>query len=173
MDKRVSQVDSPACQLKGFGRISDPVGRVETVWQFRNRLRHTIKRRLRYVRNWLDEVTGAQGTASNPPARAKAGSLQAGDTVRVRSKEEIKATLDRWNRLRGCDFMEEMWPYCGTTQRVYKRVGRFLDERDYRMKRCRGIVFLDGLICEGTVDYGPCDRSCFYFWREEWLEKVE
>jgi hypothetical protein len=161
------------CQIHCLEPMSEPLGRIEVVWQFRNRLRHATKRRLNYVRNWIGEVTGARDATSDLPARGRAGSLQAGDVVRVRSKEEIKATLDRWNRLRGCDFMEEMWPYCGTTQRVYKRVGRFLDERDYRMKRCRGIVFLDGLICEGTVDYGPCDRSCFYFWREEWLEKID
>jgi len=28
------------------------------------------------------------------------------------------------------------------------------------------------LHCQGTSDYGRCDRSCFYFWREEWLEKI-
>jgi hypothetical protein len=27
--------------------------------------------------------------------------------------------------------MEEMWPFCGTTQKVFKRVEKFLDERDY------------------------------------------
>jgi hypothetical protein len=25
----------------------------------------------------------------------------------------------------------------------------------------------------GTPDYGRCDRACFYFWREEWLEKLD
>jgi len=48
-------------------------------------------------------------------------------------------------------------------------VQRFLDERDYRVKKARGIVLLEGLTCEGTRDYGPCDRNCYYFWREEWL----
>jgi hypothetical protein len=92
--------------------------------------------------------------------------------VRIRSKEEIRATLDNWNQRRGCSFLDEMWPYCGTQQRVFKRVERFLDERDYLTKRCKGIVLLEGLICEGTKYFGPCDRSCFYFWREEWLEKM-
>jgi hypothetical protein len=92
--------------------------------------------------------------------------------VRVRSREEIQATLNRWNQLRGCTFMEEMWRHCGTIQQVYKRVDRFLDERDYLVKRCKGTVLLEGLICEGTKNFGPCDRSCFYFWKEEWLEKL-
>jgi hypothetical protein len=27
-------------------------------------------------------------------------------------------------------------------------------------------------MCQGTKDFGRCDRSCFFFWREEWLEKL-
>ncbi len=98
--------------------------------------------------------------------------LKPGDRVRVRSKEEIKATLDHWGRLKGCMFMPEMQPYCRTTQQVFKRLERFMDERDYFVKKTHGIILLKGLHCEGTSDYGRCDRSCFYFWREEWLEKI-
>jgi hypothetical protein len=51
-------------------------------------------------------------------------------------------------------------------------VERFVDERDYRVKKASGVVLLEGSLCQGTELYGPCDRSCFFFWREEWLEKV-
>jgi hypothetical protein len=68
--------------------------------------------------------------------------------------------------------MPDMWQYCETSQRVFKVVERFVDERDYRLKKGTGIILLEGLICEGTADYGRCDRSCFYFWRVEWLEKI-
>jgi hypothetical protein len=54
-----------------------------------------------------------------------------------------------------------------------KPVKRFVDERDYRVKKAKGIILLEGLICEGTPDYGQCDRACFYFWRQEWLEKMD
>lgn len=100
-------------------------------------------------------------------------SIKAGDLVRIKSKEEIRNTLDRWNRLHGCAFMDEMWPYSGKSHRVYKRIERFLDERDYLVKKCDGIVILESVFCEGTKDFGPCDRSCFLFWREEWLERIE
>ena len=98
--------------------------------------------------------------------------LKTGDLVRVRSRVDIEATLDGWNELKGCAVMPDMWQYCGTTQRVFKVVERFVDERDYRLKKGTGIVLLEGLICQGTEDYGRCDRSCFYFWRVEWLEKI-
>lgn len=98
--------------------------------------------------------------------------LKAGDRVRVRSREEIKATLDDRKELGGCSFTSEMWAYCGTAQRVLKPMQVFLHERDYRVYKCKGIVLLEGAICQGTAYPEGCDRSCFFFWREEWLDKI-
>jgi hypothetical protein len=93
--------------------------------------------------------------------------------VKVRSREEIQLTLDVWGDLKGCRFLPEMEQYCDTTQRVLKPVERFVDERDYRVKKSKGVVLLEGVICQGTVDFGRCDRSCFFFWREEWLARID
>jgi hypothetical protein len=51
-------------------------------------------------------------------------------------------------------------------------VRRFVDERDYRVKKARNIYLLDGAMCKGAAPFGPCDRGCLYFWRGEWLERV-
>lgn len=126
--------------------------------------------RLDYLKKGFSGTTGTSSEGSGQAKNSVTG-LKAGDLVRVRSKEEIQATLDYRNQLQGCAFMEEMWPYCGTTQQVLKRVARVLDERDFLVKKCKGIVLLDGAICEGTKELGPCDHSCFFFWKEEWLEK--
>ena len=99
--------------------------------------------------------------------------INTGDWVRVRSETEIRSTLNYWGQLKGCMLMPDMLPYCGTVQRVFRRMERFVDERDYYVKKTNGIILLEGLHCQGTSDYGRCDRSCFYFWREEWLEKIE
>ncbi len=96
-----------------------------------------------------------------------------GDQVLVRPKDQIRATLNHQNELKGCSFLPEMEQYCGTTQRVLKPVNRFVDERDYRVKSMKGVYLLEGVICQGFELYGKCDRSCFYYWREEWLEKVD
>jgi len=122
---------------------------------------------LNNVRNRAVHTSGARVIPINAPEP-----LKPGDTVRIKSRQEISRTLDDWNRSRGCAFMEEMWPLCGSVQRVRKRVHKFLDERDYKIKNCRGIVILEGITCSGTADFDDCDRSCFFFWREEWLEKV-
>lgn len=99
--------------------------------------------------------------------------LEPGDWVRVKSIEEIEATLDRFNELKGCAFLSDMYQYCDTVQRVFIRVERFLDERDYKVKSAKGLVYLENLFCTGTPVFGRCDRRCFFFWRVEWLEKLD
>ena len=123
--------------------------------------------------NWFNVKTGRVPKPSPAVATPAALShLQAGDLVRVKSQVEIAATLNNWRQLKGCTFMPEMALFCGTTQRVLKPMQRFVDERDLRAKKCSGIVLLEAAICQGTADFGPCDRSCFLFWREEWLEPI-
>ena len=162
------------CQLQCLNQLSEPLGASAVFWQRRNRFKRILKRRWKYLMHWFSEIIGAKSEKSNVMVKnSTARDIQPGDLVRVRSKEEIKATLNRWDQLKGCAFMEEMWPHCGTTHRVLKRVEKFLDERDYLIKRCHGIVILDGVMCQGTKDFGACDRSCFFFWREEWLEKLD
>jgi hypothetical protein len=122
--------------------------------------------------NRFSKIRGKGGKPSSPPAKSPAVRLQAGHWVRVRSRGEIEATLNHWRQLKGCTFMPEMARYCGTTQRVLKPMKRFVDERDLRVKKSSGIILLEGVMCEGTSDFGGCDRSCLYFWREEWLENI-
>ena len=162
------------CQIHSFPGMSEPQSFAEVLWQRRNRITRILKRRMHYLINLFEETVVAkkEKAETGRQIRAAGNHLQAGDRVRVRSKEEIRATLDRWNQLNRCSFMEEMWPYCGTEQRVLKRVGKFLDERDYLIKKCKGVFVLDNVLCEGTKDFGACDRACFFFWREEWLEKI-
>ncbi len=150
------------------------------------RLRLAVRRRLnshqvrvlktksgRFIDRVL-EFTGARRKAPIAVNDPYVSAFRPGDLVRVRSRAEIDATLNRWGQLKGCTFMpSEMTPYCNTTQRVFKPMERFVDERDYHVKKASGIILLEGVHCQGTTDYGRCDRSCFFFWREEWLEKLD
>jgi hypothetical protein len=134
--------------------------------------KRAIKKGIAQIIDRFARITGREVVPARPDHAVLAIDLKAGDRVRVRSRAEIQTTLGRWNDLRGCVFMEEMARYCDTKQRVLKPVQRFLDERDYRMKKCGGLVLLEGVMCEGMTEYGPCDRSCYFFWRTEWLEKI-
>jgi len=171
------------CQLpqlqdiaEGIGESPPPSPARRLKLALRRRLSPRSERRLKQrsnaLMNWLYRVSGRPERPMAPPAKL-AVHLQAGDRVRVRSRTEIDATLDHWRQLRGCTFMPEMAGYCGTVQRVLKPLERFVDERDLQVKTARGIVLLDGVVCQGTADFGRCDRSCLLFWREEWLEKLD
>ncbi len=128
-----------------------------------------------YAYGLLEGPRKSRGSAIQAPKSAAlraALNLKAGDHVRVRSKSEIDATLDRRGQLKGCSFLPEMLKYCNTSQEVLKPVERFVDERDLRIRRAKGIVLLDGITCLGTARLGHCDRNCLYFWREDWLERI-
>jgi hypothetical protein len=132
-----------------------------------------------FVKKWLKQahvlsLRWRGGSRAQMTARdfAPAMPFQKGDLVRVRTREEIDATLDPFKELKGCAFLPEMYQFCGTQQKVLKSMQRFLDERDYKVKKVQGVILLENVICNGTPAFGPCDRCCFLFWREEWLERV-
>lgn len=145
--------------------------------KIRRRLKPDIERKFKNSSNdWLNWLCKLLGRSSKPLASAVNNDkqkLKAGDWVRVLSREEIEATLNHWGQVKGCAFMPEMGKYCRTIQRVLKPMNRFVDERDLRVKKSSGIILLEGVMCEGTAEFGSCDRSCFVFWREEWLEKID
>lgn len=158
------------CQLHDVDGMAKRVGIWEALWQKKNRLKRIFNRRWSYLLNLFSQTKELSGVQL--VERVLSDHLKPGDSVQVLSMEEIKGTLNNWNQFKGCSFMGEMDKYCGTTQKVFKRVEKFLDERDYLMKKSNGIVILEGVYCEGTKDFGPCDRTCFFFWREEWLRKL-
>lgn len=172
------------CQIPCLPRFAD--GPAEFGPQpFKTRMKRLLAKPWNYhVKRWLKRssrllvsLENSLHRRSKAPAEKSANpayrTLEAGDWVRVRSAEEIQATLDSWNELKGCAFLAGMWQYCGTTQKVLQPMERFLDERDYKVKKCKGIILLDGVICHGTPVFGRCDRCCHLFWRQEWLEKID
>ncbi len=164
--------DQPTiCQIQYLQQIAEPASVVDRPGHIQRRLKRFIRRRIAYLYQTFAILRNASEVGDQAAAVYDVV-LQPGDHVRVRSRNEIAKSLNRWNCLRGCCFMEEMGSFCNTEQTVYKRVERFLDERDYHVKRCIGLVILKDVQCSGTVDFGRCDRSCFFFWREEWLEKI-
>jgi hypothetical protein len=96
--------------------------------------------------------------------------------VRVKSHEEILATINIRNKNRGLSFDNEMVPYCGGTYRVIARVERFLDERTGRLKSVKTpAIILEGTTCQSRFSKCRmfCPRSILGWWREIWLERVE
>ena len=102
--------------------------------------------------------------------------LQPGELVKVKSYEDILATLDDWNKNRGLYFDAELVPYCGGTYRVRSRVEKFLDEKTGRMTTIKTpAVILEDVCCQSRYSSCRmfCPRSIYSWWRENWLERVE
>lgn len=101
--------------------------------------------------------------------------LKPGDIVRVKSLEEIQATLDGRNKNRGLFFDVGMARYCGHTFRVAERATKIIHEKTGEIicvPENNPMILLDGAICH--ADYQKfCTRTEYVFWREIWLEKLE
>jgi len=98
-----------------------------------------------------------------------------GERVRILSYEKIKETLDDRNCYGGLIFMESMANFCGRIYEVLREVKWLYDERSMKMIRCKDVVVLKDLVCDGKgiLDGKDCDRSCLYFWKKTWLEKAQ
>lgn len=95
--------------------------------------------------------------------------LRAGTLVKVRSREEILATLDEDGRLDGMPFMPEMLGYCGQTFQVFKRAHKACDTINYSgIRKIEHTVLLQTR-CDGSA-HGGCEAACSLFWNEAWLE---
>lgn len=170
-------LDTSDCQIPCLTKITEG-----TIYFENQSIKQQVKRLLAkpwnyHIKKFIRRIQKAQSRSYAPYEKLAAppvsgARLAAGDWVRVRTKDEIKATLDNWNELRGCAFLANMWQYCGTSQQVLVSMKRFLDERDYKIKKCNGVILLNGVMCEGTPVFGRCDRRCHFFWREEWLEQI-
>ena len=123
----------------------------------------------------IERILGLKGRRKNtrkPLAQETALGLQPGEIVQVKSEEEIMATLDEHGRCRGLAFVfPEMSKYFGARLKVLKRVERVFLEESRQGRKTRNTVLLEGVNCQG-IGIG-CDRSCFLFWREAWLKRVE
>lgn len=100
-------------------------------------------------------------------------SLKAGDTVEVRSLEEILATVDERGRLEALPFMPEMLQHCGKRFTVLKSAHKTCDTIGFSgARRLERVVHLDELRCDGKA-HGGCQAGCLIFWKEAWLKKVD
>jgi len=170
MDKPSDKNLHDGCQMM----INTECGSEPLTWYVRRRVRNVFRR--------LRRMLGIRRTWENPFGEAKPGAdppppadLHTGDPVRVRPLDEIKRTLDANGMCKGCGFLLPMANWCGRELRVAQRVDRFFDERRWKMLKCRHLVLLEGVYCDGSghPDTQGCQRLCYFFWRTEWLEKIE
>jgi hypothetical protein len=117
-----------------------------------------------------------KGSNQKSPPRPEPLNLQPGEWVRVKSREEIEATLTKEGKNRGLYFdIDEMVPFCGRVMQVRGRVTQIIEEHTGRMLRFpNDCIKLEGAVCSGERSTGRffCPRKIYAYWREAWLERV-
>ncbi len=98
--------------------------------------------------------------------------LKPGDSVEVKSIEEIRATLDAGGKNRGLRFTNEMEAFCGKSYVVQRVLDRMILEHTGEMVTVRNSVILDNVHCRCTFAIGGCHRAENSYWREIWLRRI-
>src|SRR5512147_900215 len=151
--RQVKMVKFAGCQLPGIPKFSINSAEImerSAVKRFKRLLAFPWNR---YGKRWLKQVyyfsSRWRGDSSAQRAArdfSPAIPFKSGDLVWVRTREEIDSTLDPFKELKGCAFLPEMYQYCGTQQRVLKSMRRFMDERDYKLKKTHDVILLENVI---------------------------
>jgi hypothetical protein len=160
------------CQLTEIKDVLAPRGWIQRLSNGRVRALRSVKKRvMRFLKRARNASVQEACRCDAPTAVA---AFRPGDTVRVKSKKEIRRLLDLEGRTRGCAFTHEMYRYCGQTFRVRKNVEVFFDEARQKMSRCHDMVVLEGAVCSGRqrLYVVKCDRNCHFFWQTEWLDRL-
>ena len=101
--------------------------------------------------------------------------LQPGELVRVKSYDEVLATLDKSGKNRGLAFDAEMVPYCGGTYPVKTRMTKFIDEKTRKLVTLKNAcILLESVWCQSKYSRCRmfCPRAIYSWWHEIWLERV-
>jgi len=174
-------MDDNRCQNQDLRPASGRLSRVSILthqvrWHLENRgLFPTLRRILSFlVERAQRSLRLKRKAVKKQPVRSynEVLNLQPGEWVEVKPEDEILKTLDENGRNLGLSFDAEMRKYCGGRLRVFRRVERIcMESSPGEVRRLKNTVILEGVICEGTSI--GCDRACFYFWREAWLQRVQ
>jgi hypothetical protein len=157
------------CHIRCFEGASEELS-------FRDKFPLMVQRNLLRIFPFLKKRKSYYIETDEPRPIIKPLNLQAGEKVRVKSLEEIRKTLNKDNKLMGLSFFAPMEKFCGGTYTVHKRVERIFNERKWRMSKIKSVVLLEGVFCDGVGGiekmWDGCDRSCYLWWKEAWLERV-
>ena len=97
--------------------------------------------------------------------------LRPGEWVKIKSADEIRATLGPDGKHCGLSFEPEMSQYIGRIYQVEFPVERIVHEETGKMVRLKHTVALHDVVCEGKCTKN-CPRANTLYWREAWLERA-
>jgi hypothetical protein len=167
------------CQYTGMTDIGRELNRIANFYQIVLRVYPAMKRR---VRKWCYNFRKKSDRGldmgkiinENQPEDSSGDRLEIGDMVKVLSYFQIKSTLNDKGYFKGLSFQESMEKYCNNTYEVLKIPQYVLDKGGRKINRCKDVVILRGLYCDGKgmlLEEG-CDMCCLHYWKTDWLKKM-
>jgi len=96
--------------------------------------------------------------------------LKTGESVTVKSREEILSNLTEEGRNQGLSFEYEMLGHCGGDYEVAFPIRKIILEESGQMIEISNTVALEGVVCSGLL-LRDCPRANYLYWREAWLER--
>jgi hypothetical protein len=162
------------CQLQHLHELADDGSKWDIALEFlRDKLRF-LNNQLMVLKNLVLQGNNPSTKREKPIIKIDPSKIRTGDLIKVRHEAFIKNLLGPEDKYKGCPFMPEMFEYCGKTYEVLKEIDFFYDEIKKKLCRCRDVVILKGVICDGKKRMDPrrCDLNCFFFWHKAWLEKL-
>jgi len=166
------------CQYTTMKDIGRELNRIEKFYQMLLRVYPAIKRRIRKgcyeFAKKRDRKSNMEIVMNESHLEDSTGDrLETGDTVKVLSYSQIRSTLNN-NYFKGLSFQEPMEKYCNNTYKVLKIPQYVLDKGGRQINRCKDVVILRGLYCDGKgmlLEEG-CDMCCLHYWKSDWLKKT-
>ena len=168
------------CQYTSMKNIGRELNRIEIIYQTLLRVYPAVKRRIRRLHNKISRNSAGRLNLEGlkheyQPEDDSGVRLEVGDTVKVLPYSQIKSTLNDKGYFKGLSFQEPMEKYCNNTYKVFKIPEYVLDQGGRRINRCKDVVILEGLYCNGKgmlLEEG-CDMCCLHYWKTDWLEKID
>ena len=167
------------CQYTRMTDIGRELNHIDKFYQIVLRVYPAIKRR---IRKWCYSFRKQSDRRLNmeilindyQPENSSGDRLEIGDMVKVLSYSQIKSTLNDKGYFKGLSFQESMEKYCNGTYKVLKIPQYVLDKGGRQINRCKDVVILRGLYCNGKgmlLEEG-CDMCCLHYWKSDWLKKI-
>jgi len=161
------------CQLKYIHELGQESSWLDNFYANLRKRYFQIYNKANFLKNKLRHRSAPieNKTFSQNPQQPQ---IYPGETVRVRSEEEIDNLLNHQVIYKGCPFMPEMYDCCGKEYKVLTKVNYFYDESKQKLCKCKDIFILDGPSCTGrrSLYLDSCDLKCSYFWHKDLLEKI-
>ena len=167
------------CQYTRMTDIGRELNRIENFYQMLLRIYPAIKRRIRKrcynFRKQVDRSLNMEIIMNDAQSENLSGdSLKIGDKVKVLSYWQIRSTLNDRGHFKGLSFQDPMEKFCNKTCEVLKIPQYVLDKGGRQINRCKDVVILRGLYCDGkgTLLTEGCDMCCLHYWKSDWLKKI-